>query len=314
MASYDKSYSADYTTKVQQALQQMGANLGGAGVDGKWGSNTQNAYNQYKSQVDSLLSGNSNNTGSNQNNGTWTGFYDGGNSNANNYGGGTGTPYSGMSNGYSISSSVPNYSVPQIGYSGRSLSELMSEATGLIGGQYDAQILAAGQGYGASQKSLEKSYTSARNTTNDSAVSRGMGRSSYLTDAIANVGLQEVAANDQLTSNYNDTLSGLQSSKASAISSYVQSLQRQQEEMMYNAALQQAQLQYQYDALNQGAQMSAYQNALSKAGSGSSGGDRSSNSPNAAANRDIFAADKTSTGKGEGGFDPYKLTYYRYKS
>ena len=225
--------------------------------------------------------------------GTWTGFYEdrfpsstnvnnvtsGNSSNGNigNIGNNSNYSYS-YSSSYVPYTNVPNYNVPQLSYTQRTLDELLQEAQGLIGAQYDAQILAAEQGYKESQQTLAKSYDKARTSTQDSAVARGMGRSSYLTDSIANVGLQETAANKQLTDEYNATVSNLQQSKANAISSYVQSLQRQQEEMAYNLALQQAELQYKYDALNQAAQLAAWQQALSRASSSGGGGGSGSGS------------------------------------
>jgi hypothetical protein len=257
MASYNKSYGSDYTKQVQNALKSLGANLGKAGVDGKWGNYTQAAYDKYKDQVDAMLGGGGGGSGS----GNYTGFYE---DRFGTGGAGSGGNYS------SLFKTGGNYTVPQINYNPTSLDDLLKEANGLIGGQYDAQILSAKQGYEASQKSLAKSYETARESTQDSAVSRGMGRSSYLTDAIANVGLQETAANNQLTDNYNDTVANLEKGRADAVASYVQSLRRQQEETALNLALQQAELQYKYDALNQNWLMSQM------SGSGSGSGGRSS--------------------------------------
>lgn len=257
MASYNKSYGSEYTKQVQNALKSLGANLGKAGVDGKWGNYTQAAYDKYKDQVDAMLGGGGGGSGS----GNYTGFYE---DRFGTGGGGSGGNYS------SLFKTGGNYTVPQINYNPTSLDDLLKEANGLIGGQYDAQILSAKQGYEASQKSLAKSYETARESTQDSAVSRGMGRSSYLTDAIANVGLQETAANNQLTDNYNDTVANLEKGRADAVASYVQSLRRQQEETALNLALQQAELQYKYDALNQNWLMSQM------SGSGSGSGGRSS--------------------------------------
>ena len=228
MASYNKNIDSGYTTQVQTILQGLGANLGTAGVDGKWGAYTDAAYNQYKDQVDAALAG------------------------ANSSYGAYGTH-------------THSYSAPTINYTPRTLDQLMAEAQGLIGGEYDAQLLAAKQGYEASQKSLAQAYEGTRKNTQDSAVSRGMGRSSYLTDAIANVGLMEKEDNATLTGNYNDQVYTLEKAQAEAISSYVQQLQRQQEEMALQVALAQAELQYKYDSLN----ASLAQNSASY-GSGSS--------------------------------------------
>mgnify|MGYP001060994289 CR=1 FL=1 len=57
MASYDKSKNVDYTLAVQAALKTLGADLGAAGVDGKWGAYTENAYQKNKAAVDALVSG-----------------------------------------------------------------------------------------------------------------------------------------------------------------------------------------------------------------------------------------------------------------
>lgn len=217
MASYNKAIDSGYTTQVQSILQGLGADLGAGGVDGKWGAYTDAAYNQYKDQVDAALSGS----------------------------GGSG---GGLLLGHSHGGS--SYSAPTISYTPRTLDQLMAEAQGLIGGEYDAQLLAAKQGYEASQQSLAKAYETTRKTTQDSAVSRGMGRSSYLTDAIANVGLHEKQDAATLAGNYGDQVMTLEKAQAEAISSYVQQLQRQQEQMALEVALAQAQLQYQYDALN----------------------------------------------------------------
>lgn len=217
LASYDKSMDSAYTTQVQTILKDLGANLGSAGVDGKWGAYTQAAYNQYKDQVDAALAG-----------------------------GSTGGSYG----GYNYSAGGSKYTAPTINYTGRTLDEMLAEANGLIGGEYDTQLRTAKQGYEANQQTLAKAYANTRKTTQDSAVSRGMGRSSYLTDAIANVGLQEVAANDTLTKNYNDAVDQLESSRARAVSSYVQQLQREQDNRLLELALAQAELQYKYDALN----------------------------------------------------------------
>ena len=220
MASYNKNIDSGLTTQVQGILQGLGADLGAGGIDGKWGAYTDAAYNQYKDQVDAALAGNGGN-------GVFTGYYDL-----------TGHSHAG------------GYSAPKINYTPRTLDELMAEAQGLIGGEYDAQLLAAKQGYEASQQSLAKAYEGTRKTTQDSAVSRGMGRSSYLTDAIANVGLHEKQDAAQLAGNYGDQVMTLEKAQAEAISSYVQQLQRQQEQMALEVALAQAELQYKYDALN----------------------------------------------------------------
>ena len=243
MASYNKNIDSGLTTQVQGILQGLGADLGAGGIDGKWGAYTDAAYNQYKDQVDAALAGNGGN-------GVFTGYYDL-----------TGHSHAG------------GYSAPKINYTPRTLDELMAEAQGLIGGEYDAQLLAAKQGYEASQQSLAKAYEGTRKTTQDSAVSRGMGRSSYLTDAIANVGLHEKQDAAQLAGNYGDQVMTLEKAQAEAISSYVQQLQRQQEQMALEVALAQAELQYKYDALN--ASLAA--NAASASGGFSSG---SSGSPN----------------------------------
>lgn len=164
-------------------------------------------------------------------------------------GGESASPYAEQS----VSAYAPHthsYSAPTINYTPRTLDQLMAEAQGLIGGEYDAQLLAAKQGYEASQQSLAKAYENTRKTTQDSAVSRGMGRSSYLTDAIANVGLHEKQDSAQLAGNYGDQVMTLEKAQAEAISSYVQQLQRQQEQMALEVALAQAELQYKYDALN----------------------------------------------------------------
>ena len=218
MASYNKNIDSGYTTQVQTILQGLGANLGAGGVDGKWGAYTDAAYNQYKDQVDAALAGGSNNL----------------------YGGG----------GMYMGGGMGSFSAPTINYTPRTLDELMAEAQGLIGGEYDAQLLAAKQGYEASQKSLAKAYEGTRKNTQDSAVSRGMGRSSYLTDAIANVGLHEKEDNATLTGNYNDQVMTLEKAQAEAITAYVQQLQREQEQLQLQVALAQAELQYKYDALN----------------------------------------------------------------
>ena len=167
----------------------------------------------------------------------------------------------------SVTSPAYSYSTPTINYTPRTLDELMAEAQGLIGGEYDAQLLAAKQGYEASQQSLTKAYENTRKTTQDSAVSRGMGRSSYLTDAIANVGLAEKQDNATLTGNYNDQVYTLEKAQAEAISSYVQQLQRQQEQLQLEVALAQAELQYKYDALN--ASLLDYNSYKSSSSSGS---------------------------------------------
>lgn len=57
MASYDKTKNTDYTLAVQAALKTLNANLGGGGVDGKWGQYTEAAYQSNKSAVDALVSG-----------------------------------------------------------------------------------------------------------------------------------------------------------------------------------------------------------------------------------------------------------------
>ena len=237
LASYDKSMDSAYTTQVQTILKNLGANLGSAGVDGKWGAYTQAAYNQYKDQVDAALAG-----------------------------GSTGGGYGGF--GFSGGG---GYTAPTINYTGRTLDEMLAEANGLIGGEYDTQLRTAKQGYEANQQTLAKAYENTRKTTQDSAVSRGMGRSSYLTDAIANVGLQETAANDTLTKNYNDAVDQLELSRAKAVSSYVQQLQREQDDRLLELALAQAELQYKYDALNS--------SLISAASGGNSGGTSSTTKP-----------------------------------
>lgn len=248
MASYNKNIDSGFTTQVQNILQGMGANLGAGGVDGKWGAYTDAAYNQNKDAVDAALAGMGYGVGSNG--GAFTGYYD---LTGHSHGGG-------------------GYTAPTINYTPRSLDELMAEAKGLIGGEYDAQLLAAKQGYEASQQSLAKAYEGTRKNTQDSAVSRGMGRSSYLTDAIANVGLHEKQDTAQLAGNYGDQVMTLEKAQAEAISSYVQQLQRQQEQMALEVALAQAQLQYQYDALNASLAQNSLKNSASGAVSSSGGG------------------------------------------
>ena len=257
LASYDKSMDSAYTTQVQTILKNLGANLGSAGVDGKWGAYTQAAYNQYKDQVDAALAG-----------------------------GSSGGSYG----GFGISSGGGGYSAPTINYTGRTLDEMLAEANGLIGGEYDTQLRTAKQGYEANQQALTKAYENTRKTTQDSAVSRGMGRSSYLTDAIANVGLQETAANDTLTKNYNDAVDQLELSRAKAVSSYVQQLQREQDNRMLELALAQAELQYKYDALNSSL-MSGFGGGYSAGGgSGGSSGGSSSSSKKKTSTTDALSA------------------------
>lgn len=263
MASYDKSYSSDYTKQVQSALKSLGADLGSAGVDGKWGAYTNAAYNQYKDQVDAMI---------------------------------------GSSGGYSYSYSSPSssYTAPTINYTGRTLDEMLAEANGLIGGEYDTQLRTAKQGYEANQQTLAKSYENTRKNTQDSAVSRGMGRSSYLTDAIANVGLQETSANDTLTKNYNEAVDQLELSRSQAVSSYVQELQREQEERLLELAIAQAELQYKYDALNASLLGSGGGGGWVSSSGGSSSRGSSSSSKKTTTNsalkalQDQIAADKAS--------------------
>ena len=255
MASYDKSMDSAYTTQVQTILKNLGANLGSAGVDGKWGAYTQAAYNQYKDQVDAALAG-----------------------------GSTGGSYGGF--GFS---SGGGYSAPTINYTGRTLDEMLAEANGLIGGEYDTQLRTAKQGYEANQQALTKAYENTRKTTQDSAVSRGMGRSSYLTDAIANVGLQETAANDTLTKNYNDAVDQLELSRAKAVSSYVQQLRREQDDRLLELALAQAELQYKYDALNASLKDSGSGGYIS-GGSGSGSGKSSSSGKKKTSTTDALSA------------------------
>ena len=57
MASYDKTKDTEYTLAVQAALKTLGADLGSAGVDGKWGDYTERAYQANKSQVDAIVNG-----------------------------------------------------------------------------------------------------------------------------------------------------------------------------------------------------------------------------------------------------------------
>lgn len=257
LASYDKSMDSAYTTQVQTILKNLGANLGSAGVDGKWGAYTQAAYNQYKDQVDAALAG-----------------------------GSTGGSYG----GFGFSSGGGGYTAPTINYTGRTLDEMLAEANGLIGGEYDTQLRTAKHGYEANQQTLAKAYENTRKTTQDSAVSRGMGRSSYLTDAIANVGLQETAANDTLTKNYNDAVDQLELSRAKAVSSYVQQLQREQDDRLLELALAQAELQYKYDALNSSL-MSGFGGGYSTGGgSGGSSGGSSSSSKKKTSTSDALAA------------------------
>ena len=257
LASYDKSMDSAYTTQVQTILKNLGANLGSAGVDGKWGAYTQAAYNQYKDQVDAALAGGSN---------------------------------GGSYGGFGFSSGGGGYTAPTINYTGRTLDEMLAEANGLIGGEYDTQLRTAKQGYEANQQTLAKAYENTRKTTQDSAVSRGMGRSSYLTDAIANVGLQETAANDTLTKNYNDAVDQLELSRAKAVSSYVQQLQREQDDRMLELALAQAELQYKYDALNSSL-MSGFGGGYSTGGgSGGSSGRSPSSSKKKTSTPDALAA------------------------
>ena len=57
MASYDKSKNTEYTLAVQSALKTLGADLGSAGVDGKWGDYTERAYQANKDKVDAIVNG-----------------------------------------------------------------------------------------------------------------------------------------------------------------------------------------------------------------------------------------------------------------
>ncbi len=57
MASYDKTKDTEYTLAVQAALKTLGADLGSAGVDGKWGDYTERAYQANKAQVDAIVNG-----------------------------------------------------------------------------------------------------------------------------------------------------------------------------------------------------------------------------------------------------------------
>lgn len=237
MASYNKNIDSGYTTQVQTILQGLGANLGAGGVDGKWGAYTDAAYNKYKSQVDAALAGGSNI-----------------------YGNGMGS--------MSGNSFFTPFQTPSLSYTTRTLDDLLAEATGFIGGLYDAQMLRQTQGYNASQQALARSYETARKTTQDSAVARGLGRSSYLTDSIANVGVREADATGELARNYNDMMAQLEANKSNAVYSYVSQQQAQDQQRALEAALAQAELQYKYDALNAEMELAAAQ--LAATGSGSS--------------------------------------------
>ncbi|NLG25048.1 MAG: hypothetical protein GX558_06805 [Clostridiales bacterium] len=168
MASQYYGLKGNLVKKYQKMLNSLGANLK---VDGVWGKLTESAYNRYMDSFQNLL------------------------------------------NPQPEEEEAP---LARIDFAPRTDEELRSQAENRYGSLYEADIAAAQSSAAAGQAALTRlidalepalraqladlaaRYAAARQSLSDQALSRGLGRSSYLIDQLSGSQISELDAGQQL--------------------------------------------------------------------------------------------------------------------
>lgn len=178
MAGYDRSKNADYTLAVQSALKTLGADLGGPGVDGKWGKYTEAAYRKNRAAVDRLVS-------------------EMGVSAAGAYGSGSRL-------------AAEQIDVPEQ----KGFDEWLSIGGALFAAQAEARKASAKRQLEVNRQQLEQARAQSAVTLENAANARGFGRSSYTADLLQR---NENAARDNQTAlmnNFSDALMQIDADQA----------------------------------------------------------------------------------------------------
>ena len=184
MAGYDRSKNTDYTLAVQSALKTLGADLGGPGVDGKWGKYTEAAYRKNRAAVDGLVS-------------------EMGVSAAGAYGSGSRL-------------AAEQIDVPEQ----KGFDEWLSIGGALFAAQAEARKASAKRQLEVNRQQLEQARAQSAVTLENAANARGFGRSSYTADLLQR---NENAARDNQTAlmnNFSDALMQIDADQAAGAAQF----------------------------------------------------------------------------------------------
>ncbi len=243
MASYDKTKNEDYTLAVQSALQALGANLGSAGIDGKWGDYTEAAYQRNKDAVDALVSG------------------------------------MGAGGGYYAQFEPVQIEVPEQ----KDFSEWLSLGDALFAAQAEAQKRSAQRQLEYGKEEVERGRVQSAATLETAANARGFGRSSYTTDMLQRNEDTAQRNQTLLINNFNDALLAIEADRAANAATYAGKMWSVQQDAVNDALKFNAQMRSDANIRNWEAQQSyresmskLYADAVKSRSSGS--GRRSSSS------------------------------------
>ena len=238
MAGYDRSKNADYTLAVQSALKTLGADLGGSGVDGKWGKYTEAAYRKNRAAVDRLVS-------------------EMGVSAAGAYGSGSRL-------------AAEQINVPEQ----KGFDEWLSIGGALFAAQAEARKASAKRQLEVNRQQVEQARAQSAVTLENAANARGFGRSSYTANLLQR---NENAARDNQTAlmnNFSDALMQIDADQAASAAQFAGTMWKSQQDAALAAQKFNAQMR-QESNLAQWKQDNADWAAAQKASaSGSSGGRR----------------------------------------
>ncbi|MDR2513954.1 MAG: hypothetical protein LBD02_01955 [Christensenellaceae bacterium] len=231
MASYDKSKDTNYTLLVQQALSAMGANLGPAGIDGKWGAYTDSAYKANQSVVDAML-----------------------------YGGSS-------SSAYGYAPQAPQ--MPELSLQGVSVpashdySYYYSIGDALEAENYERQKQQAESRLQGAQAQLETDLDQTKAGIAANSTARGFGRSTYVTDSLLYADNAAAGQRQSLLSDFSQTLLYLDAARHSGAARYASGAYENQQSRIAAAEMANAQIANQQALAVWNAQMDAYNRALS---------------------------------------------------
>ncbi|MGI5885292.1 MAG: hypothetical protein ACOX83_10090 [Candidatus Spyradocola sp.] len=201
MASYDKSKDVNYTLAVQSALKTLGADLGAAGVDGKWGAYTERAYQQNRQTVDALVSG-------------------------------IGFSGAGAAGGTLAPAFTPQLvDVPEQ----RSFADWLSVGQEIYNAQYEAGRVAAERRLASAQAANEENRVQSAARLETAANARGFGRSSYATDMLQRNEYEANRNDAALQGDYADALLQLEANRNASAASYAGSMWQSQQQAVLEA-------------------------------------------------------------------------------
>jgi hypothetical protein len=230
MASYDKSKDKDYTALVQQALSAIGANLGPAGIDGKWGAYTDSAYKANQGIVDAML-----------------------------YGGGSLSSYgSGPQAPQMPDLNLQGVPVP----SSRDYSYYYSIGDALEAEAYERQKQQAESRLQGAQGQLESDLSQTKANIAANSTARGFGRSTYVTDSLLYADNAAAGQRQSLLSDFSQTLLYLDAQRHSGAARYASSAYEAQQGRIAAAEMANAQIANQQTLAMWNAQMDAYNRAM----------------------------------------------------